>query len=650
MYKAIYEACAHAGETRKEAINHPAEPREKWRAEQPMNKRKDEQPTTGGIYLLTVEEEARFNELAKIIQEGLQIDFYSIKAPSIDVDDEKLLQLLPLIGETDTLLKTVDRWEQIRRKPFFMLMRAVTKYRIGEEVREGTEEWYYLRSDKTDKVIMGNPIMQTIPLILSPAPDTDPEAFLREGRINPIAALLEDNKDLVSARTRSAEQEALLAKVRDGIDLPEAFCYLSINTFTNANGIVVPVFKAIIDLLKNIKKYKTGKAEPDALDKDLLSSWERLLKEHPETFLELDISIFGGEYHTRALEDEGEQLSLDLLSQDLATSKGMHRRKEATSTLPAPMTAIEGFATIHQGVATNALTKARVLPGDYDKISHAATVKDGSFTLTISDYDTIKGLRPSVQQLFDALAIELTKTGAKSPTVTIPFSRYMEMRGLKDRKAARERAIEDLQTLRKIGIEWDEPRKKETRHYAFVNIADSGYIDRDIHFVFGSTFYGILKQYPIMRYPEQLLRIDTHKNPNSLYIGRKCAEHKNMNAGKPNEDIISVKTLLEVCKYIPSYETVMKENKNVSKRIIEPFERDLDALSDTFKWGYCHSHGSPLTDEEYAAFGYSLFITLNVKITWNNYPDQTARLERKAEAIEKAKKGKTSKKKKPDPA
>ena len=75
----------------------------------------------------------------------------------------------------------------------------------------------------------------------------------------------------------------------------------------------------------------------------------------------------------------------------------------------------------------------------------------------------------------------------------------------------------------------------------------------------------------------------------------------------------------------------------MTRRIIDPFERDMDALSDTLKWAYCHSNNTPLTDEELKNLNYDTFIELLIKTEWNNYPDQTARLERKAERQEQAK-------------
>ena len=95
----------------------------------------------------------------------------------------------------------------------------------------------------------------------------------------------------------------------------------------------------------------------------------------------------------------------------------------------------------------------------------------------------------------------------------------------------------------------------------------------------------------------------------------------------------------------------MNTDRAISRRIIEPFERDMDALEDTLTWTYCHSNNTPLTDEELSSMSYDTFISLLIKIDWKQYPDQTARLKRKAERIEQAEQGKkrkTSKKKKAD--
>lgn len=327
--------------------------------------------------------------------------------------------------------------------------------------------------------------------------------------------------------------------------------------------------------------------------------------------------------------------------------------KPAIKPTDSPIERRKDFSTIRQGTSTNALTKLRATEGKgltIDQITGDATIKNGNFILTIPKYEQLTGLKTSTYQLLDAITVALTESGAKSPTVILPLEEYMKRRGLKDRKEAKTQAKADMEILRGASFSWEERRGKKTESYSFVNLADSGEIRRngDIVFTYGTTFYNILLGYPVMPYPAQLQTLNSKRNPNSYYLLRKIAEHKNMNIGKKNEDIIAVKTLLSIAPFLPTYEEVMETGRQLDQRIIKPFERDMDALETTLSWNYCHSLDQPLTDEELSTMSYATFEELLIHTEWRNYPDQTARLERKAEAVAKAeKKRTTSKKKKP---
>ena len=292
------------------------------------------------------------------------------------------------------------------------------------------------------------------------------------------------------------------------------------------------------------------------------------------------------------------------------------------------------FSTIRQGTSTNALTKLRATEGKgltIDQITGDATIKNGNLILTIPKYEQLTGLKTSTYQLLDAITVALTESGAKSPTVILPLEEYMKRRGLKDRKEAKTQAKADMEILRGASFSWEEKRGKKVESYAFVNLADSGEIRRngDIVFTYGNTFYNILLGYPVMPYPAQLQTLNSKRNPNSYYLLRKIAEHKNMNIGKKNENIIAVKTLLSVAPFLPTYEEVMNTDRAINRRIIESFERDMNALETTLSWNYCHSLDQPLTDEELNTMSYATFEELLIHTEWRSYPDQTARLERK---------------------
>ena len=317
------------------------------------------------------------------------------------------------------------------------------------------------------------------------------------------------------------------------------------------------------------------------------------------------------------------------------------------------------FAMIRQGQATNMLTKittANTNNTRIDPVTGEATIKRGGYTVTIPNFATIAGLRTTTHQLFDALIIKLTDTGAKSPVIMLPLLEYAKMRGLstKSMKDTRERVEEDLETLFNARISFKERRrgKKTGQDFHDVRIIEAkGILNGVITVTLGNILYSnIIAASNPMSYPLSLLRLNSKHSPASFALGRKIAEHKNMNAGRMNEDIISVKTLLAAAEdFIPSYESVVKSNsRHVGDKIIERLGNGLDALSDTFTWEYCHSKGAPLTDEEIANLDYSLFITLNVRIYWRSYPDQTARLERRQQRIDRAKAKRKPRKKQDD--
>lgn len=310
---------------------------------------------------------------------------------------------------------------------------------------------------------------------------------------------------------------------------------------------------------------------------------------------------------------------------------------------------------IRQGTATNTLTKIKSTKRNtkIDPVTHAATIKQGDMVVTIPNWDKLTGLKTSTHQLLDACTTALTNTGWKRPQVAIRLSDYMQLRGLKDEKEARKQVNADLETLFNTRISFKEKRRsgKSAQNYADMRICDyKGIKNGVIYFSFGSTFFELMKSYTVMPLQPQLFKLNSKRNPNSYYLLRRLMEHKNMNVGKENEDIISVKTLLEACKDgIPSYEEVMAGNKHVTERIIVPFERDMDALEDTLTWEYCHTKGAPLSDAELGQMDYTTFSELLILTHWKDYPDQTARLERKQAKIEeaKAKKKRGRKPKKP---
>ena len=231
------------------------------------------------------------------------------------------------------------------------------------------------------------------------------------------------------------------------------------------------------------------------------------------------------------------------------------------------------------------------------------------------------GLRTTTHRLMDALIIKFTETGAKEHVIALSLDEYMKLCELRNTTEMRRQVNADLKTLLNMRVSF---RKSSNREMSMQDIklcTDVKIKNNIIYFTLSQDFFFVMKTMPVMHYPEKLFRINLKKNPNSYYFLKKITEHKKMNYFKKNADILSVRTLLGCTPELPSYESVVNTDRAVSRRIIEPFERDMNELSDVLRWEYCHTNGSPMTDEELEHFSYHIFYALLVRIQWLYYPE-----------------------------
>ena len=310
------------------------------------------------------------------------------------------------------------------------------------------------------------------------------------------------------------------------------------------------------------------------------------------------------------------------------------------------------FSKVLQGNETNKLTKINSKKNKQattDPFTGSMKITQEDISFTLLNYAKSTGLRQSVYQLLDILLEVYTNSGGHSEMITIPLKDYMERRGLKDEKSARQQIKEDLNTLENIKMTFTQKLRggKNGTSYFDVGILQhsKGIVNGVITVYLDTVFHTLLGGYNPMPYPTLLWQLSENRNPHSFYFLRKISEMKFMNAGKLNEDTIAVLTLLEASPNMPKYEEIAETDRHYGRRFIEPFERDMDALDEVLTWEYCHSNNIPLTDEELSAMNYEIFHKLYVKIHWRLYPDQTERLQRKAITAKKYAKKKTIQKK-----
>ena len=287
------------------------------------------------------------------------------------------------------------------------------------------------------------------------------------------------------------------------------------------------------------------------------------------------------------------------------------------------------FPLMKNGTATNALTKinSRKNEINFDEMTGTGIIKiDGGYTVSLKNFKELAGLRTSTHKLLDALMIEFTETGGQSNTITLPLKKYMELRGLKDEKETRKQVKEDLETLYNVSISFKQRLKgrKTADYFDMRLVIDKGIKNGVIQCTFHPEFYTLMKGYQVMPMARTALALNDKRNPNAYYFLKELCEHMNMNYGKSNQNFISVCTLLKSTPEIPSYEEVEKNgNRKYKERIIEPFERDMEALEERgeIKFEYCHSQGLPLSNEELENMDYEVFIKLLIHFEFvGDYP------------------------------
>lgn len=305
-------------------------------------------------------------------------------------------------------------------------------------------------------------------------------------------------------------------------------------------------------------------------------------------------------------------------------------RMATPSLAPRKISQDDRFFLIAQSSASNSLahklTSRIADPAELDLFGNA-TVASKDFRLFIRGYTELtNGVNTSASKLLDSLLITATVAGLRDTLVELPLKTYMHMRGLKDVKETRKQVKRDIDALGRVRFEY-RGVGKESGSWLNVSLygGTSGIKNGIIYFRFNEDFYNSIRigdsKFLFMFFPKESLRLNDNANPYSYSFSRRISEHKRMNLGHSNENKIRVKTLLDACPHFPTYEEVMAGNRNVSDRIITPFERDMDALSSVYVWHY--QGDQPVT--------YQDFIEAVIVVEWAHYPDTKLLVKRRGQ-------------------
>ncbi len=317
----------------------------------------------------------------------------------------------------------------------------------------------------------------------------------------------------------------------------------------------------------------------------------------------------------------------------------------------------EPYPMMQQNALTNAFGRTRATKSNTraNRTSEGDIkyfIENGDITLHLPIGFLPKDLNTNTHRFFDVLFCKLNKIGAMNRVFVIPKEEYKELRGIKSESEwAKKLPIlkKDIELLRGMGIDWNIENKKTGPSFGGMSFFDLlFYENKEIKVSFAPTFFGYLAKYgTAMPHNSKVSNaLNDHKNPYSYYLLKILECHKYMNSGKPNEDIISTRALRSAIPIFPALEEVAAKDRHIAERIIEPFERDLNALEEAVTWEYCHKNGTPLTDEECSevSTNYEMFDDMLIKTTWKDYPPRTTSAKKVKKGTEKHKRTSSTKK------
>ena len=333
-----------------------------------------------------------------------------------------------------------------------------------------------------------------------------------------------------------------------------------------------------------------------------------------------------------------------------------------------------GYMAYYGGPMTNnlaAVATKGIVPNKVGDILVSKQVGRSKYTYTLTAdgaQGVISGLNPSSQKLFVALQEQFSLQNHYRPegepmlntTVHMSLKDFARMRGervdeeskdvmadvLKERQRAkdvldnfRKKTKRDLDTIYRLSVEGEEPGKNKKHQPDFFKMRLVDYVGikkGEIVVNYTPAFASYLVSSYVIKAPRAVHKLP-ETNPNCLAIALKLSTHSSNdnNKVKKTSNIISVKALLDSVPAIQSYEQMIASgNRNWKQRIREPLEEALELNVDynvITEWYYCGSKGVKISDASLEATSYQDFEKLYITFKMKDFPDDSERLERKAE-------------------
>lgn len=209
-----------------------------------------------------------------------------------------------------------------------------------------------------------------------------------------------------------------------------------------------------------------------------------------------------------------------------------------------------------------------------------------------------------------------------SSIMTFTLQDFMHYAGLPDRDKAAEMVMQESQKL--ASLQWlVEETTKRRPGKGWFGLYGVYYKNNVITVTLTIEGEAMLKAARGFAYfPIDLLKRNMKDNPHSITLGSKLSYLKAMNWGKPNCDTYGALWLIRGTEIRKPEEVKEHQFKNL---IITPFERDMDANQDIYKWEYIQGSGHHWKQFQIAV----------VKIVWKNHPQDLLKRPKPKPRLEK---------------
>ena len=250
------------------------------------------------------------------------------------------------------------------------------------------------------------------------------------------------------------------------------------------------------------------------------------------------------------------------------------------------------------------------------------------------------GLSPLALEVLQFIFINVAQKGLESEYIQLSILQYLNLKQKlntpENYKQAKKDIKEGMLELMAVFFTYENKGKKKIPPTE-MGILANRYISNCEGFLgayLQKEFFNLLKDEGSGVLPAIYFLVDKRKHPYSAMLSRLLMNHKETNLGKPNEHILSIRTIAKELGLMSEEEA--KKRRRVKELVIDVIERDLEPLTEELTqltWHYCRKNNTPLTKEEQKKLS-TVYYSLDL---WYDFPDTPEQTEKRNKILERAK-------------